>query len=59
MAEVDYIVLDKCKVGYDMALYDMMKKHFETEDIKICLVADCTQDYFGYWVEVRKVVKKC
>ena len=41
MAEVDYIVLDKCKVGYDMALYDMMKKYFEIEDIKICLVVDC------------------
>lgn len=56
MNDVNYIVIDKCKIGYDMSLYEMMKKHFENDSFKICCVADCTKENFGYWVEIRKVV---
>lgn len=57
MKELDYLVLDRCRLGYDMTLYEMMKKHFESEDIKIALVVDASNENFGYWVEIRKVVK--
>ncbi len=57
MKDLDYLVLDRCRLGNDMTLYEMMKKHFESEDIKIALVVDASNDNFGYWVEIRKVVK--
>lgn len=57
MKELDYLVLDRCRLGYDMTLYEMMKKYFESEDIKIALVVDASNENFGYWVEIRKVVK--
>jgi len=57
MKDLDYLVLDRCRLGYDMTLYEMMKKHFESEDIKIALVVDVSNENFGYWVEIRKVVK--
>lgn len=57
MKNLDYLVLDRCRLGYDMTLYEMMKKHFESEDIKIALVVDASNENFGYWVEIRKVVK--
>lgn len=57
MKDLDYLVLDRCRLGYDMTLYEMMKKHFESEDIKIALVVDASSENFGYWVEIRKVVK--
>lgn len=57
MKDLDYLVLDRCRLGYDMTLYEMMKKHFESEDIKIALVVDASNANFGYWVEIRKVVK--
>ena len=57
MKDLDYLVLDRCRLGYDMSLYEMMKKHFESEDIKIALVVDASNENFGYWVEIRKVVK--
>lgn len=57
MKDLDYLVLDRCRLGYDMTLYEMMKKHFESEDIKIALVVDASNENFCYWVEIRKVVK--
>lgn len=57
MKDLNYLVLDRCRLGYDMTLYEMMKKHFESEDIKIALVVDASNENFGYWVEIRKVVK--
>lgn len=57
MKDLDYLVLDRCRLGYDMTLYEMMKKYFESEDIKIALVVDASNENFGYWVEIRKVVK--
>lgn len=57
MKDLDYLVLDRCRLGYDMTLYEMIKKHFESEDIKIALVVDASNENFGYWVEIRKVVK--
>lgn len=57
MKDFNYLVLDRCRLSYDMTLYEMMKKHFENDNIKIVLVVDASNENFGYWVEIRKVVQ--
>lgn len=44
MKDFNYLVLDRCRLGYDMTFYEMMKKHFESDNIKIVLVVDASNE---------------
>lgn len=53
---MNYKVLDRCRIySYDMNIYYFIKNNFESDDIKVALLADINQESFGYFIEIRKV----
>lgn len=56
---MNYKVLDRCSIhSYDMNIYYFIKNNFESDDIKVALLADINQESFGYFIEIRKVENK-
>ena len=56
---MNYKVLDRCRIqSYDMNIYNFIKNNFESDAIKVALIADVNEESFGYFIEIRKVENK-